>query len=133
MERSTILFDGVCNLCNFVIYFIIQRDPKGRYQYASLQSDAGKKLVQPFGLPVTDTPWSIILVESGRCYIKSAAILRICRHLTFPWPLLSLFVVLPRFIRDFLYVFVANHRYRWFGRMDACPLPRPEWRDRFID
>lgn len=133
MNRSTILFDGVCNLCNFIIYFIIQRDRKARYQYASLQSEKGKEIAAPFGLKVTDTPWTIILVEDGKCFVKSAAILRVFRHLGFPWMVFTLFLVLPRFLRDFGYDFVANNRYRWFGKMDACPLPKPEWRDRFID
>lgn len=127
-----ILFDGVCNLCVFFVGFVIRRDPAEKFVFASLQSEAGRRLVRDHGVP-GDAMTSIILVEESRYYWKSEAALRIFRGLSFPWPLLFPFVLVPRFIRDAVYDFVAAHRYRWFGKRDECMLPTPELKRRFLD
>jgi predicted DCC family thiol-disulfide oxidoreductase YuxK len=130
-EPALILFDGVCNLCNATVRFIIARDPRARFRFAPLQSDAAsERLERAGGAPAGQA--SVVLIENGRLYTRSAAALRIARALRFPWPMLYGLIVIPRPIRDRAYEFVARRRYRWFGRSQACGLPTPELRDRFL-
>lgn len=126
MEHPVILFDGVCNLCHGAVRFIIRRDRAARFRFASLQSEPGRRLA------AGPAPDSILLVENGLRYDRSTAALRIARRLDGAWPLLYAFIVVPRPLRDALYAWIARHRYRWFGRLDACPLPDPRLADRFL-
>ena len=129
---SVILFDGVCNLCNGFVTFVIARDPAGRFQFGPLQSQAAQRLLG--SIDSNDaSPDSVVLVENGRVWSRSAAALRIARGLSFPWPLAYVFVVIPRPLRDWIYNLVARNRYRWFGKRDVCMVPTPELRARFID
>ncbi len=128
---AIVLFDGICNLCNGAVSFILDRDPGGYFQFASLQSEEAKPLLRRCGLPA-DALGSIVLVEGDTCRVRSAAVLRILRHLSWPWPILSVLVILPRPIRDAAYDLLAARRYRWFGKSESCRLPRPEERDRFL-
>ena len=127
-DERIVLFDGVCNLCNGFVRFVLRRDPRGRFRFASLQSDAARRLLGPDGPRET-----IVLVEAGKTYVKSAAALRIAGGLRFPWPLVAVFTAIPRPVRDRLYDWVARHRYRWFGKRDACMLPTPQTRGRFLE
>jgi predicted DCC family thiol-disulfide oxidoreductase YuxK len=127
-----ILFDGVCNLCNGFVRFVIARDPDGRFQFGALQSPAARRLLDSFDLRDAG-PDSVVLIEDGRAWTRSAAALRITRGLSFPWPLAAVFVVVPRPLRDWIYNLVARNRYRWFGKRDVCMVPTPELRARFID
>ncbi|HEX4047964.1 MAG TPA: thiol-disulfide oxidoreductase DCC family protein [Elusimicrobiota bacterium] len=127
-----ILFDGVCNLCVFFVQFVIRRDPGRKFVFASLQSEAGRRLVREHQVP-GDAVTTIILIEGDRFSWKSEAALRIFRGLSFPWPLLSPFVLVPRPIRDAVYDFVAARRYRWFGKRDECMIPTPDLKRRFLD
>jgi predicted DCC family thiol-disulfide oxidoreductase YuxK len=129
MVRAVLLFDGVCTLCNGFVQFVIQRDPAGRFQFATLQSDAARRLLQAAPQPVPDT---LVLVENGRVFLRSTAALRVVRGLRFPWPLAFVLVVVPRPLRDWVYDIVARNRYRWFGRRDVCMVPTPELRARFL-
>jgi predicted DCC family thiol-disulfide oxidoreductase YuxK len=129
MVRAVLLFDGVCTLCNGFVQFVIQRDPAGRFQFATLQSDAARRLLQAAPQPLPDT---LVLVENGRMFLRSTAALRVARGLKFPWPLAFALVVVPRPLRDWLYDIVARNRYRWFGRRDVCMVPTPELRARFL-
>jgi predicted DCC family thiol-disulfide oxidoreductase YuxK len=128
---AIILFDGVCNLCNGFVQFIIARDPAAHFRFAALSSDTARALLKESGVsePIPDT---VVLVEDGRVYFRSDAPLRVARRLTFPWPLAAVFLVVPRFLRDRIYDFVASHRYRWFGKQDTCLLPTPELQNRFL-
>jgi predicted DCC family thiol-disulfide oxidoreductase YuxK len=128
MAGAVVLFDGVCNLCNGAVRFILARDPAARFRFASLQSDAARRLMGTGG--PTET---IVLLDAGKTYVKSTAALRIARGLRFPWPLLYAFVAVPRPVRDLIYDWVARHRYRWFGKRDTCMLPTPELRERFLE
>lgn len=130
--HPTILFDGVCNLCNGSVQFILRRDPGQRFRFASLQSEAGRRLVTGHGLD-PDELSSVILIEDGRVYRESTAALRIARHLSGAWKLLRVFVLIPRPIRDAVYRLIARNRYRWFGKQETCWLPTPELRARFLD
>ena len=126
-----VLFDGVCNLCNASVQFIIRRDPSGCFHFASRQSAPGRELLERHGLdPQRDD--SIVLLERGRVYLRSTAALRIAQRLRWPWPLLFGFILVPRFLRDSLYDWIAANRYRWFGKSDTCLLPPAEAEDRFL-
>lgn len=128
---SIILFDGVCNFCNRSIQFIIKRDPHATFQFASLQSDIGRKLVLDYGPPTYVD--SVILIEDELVYMKSTAALKICKRLNGAWQLLYIGILIPRPIRDFVYDYIANHRYQWFGRATSCIVPSKEIRKRFLD
>jgi predicted DCC family thiol-disulfide oxidoreductase YuxK len=138
-EHPVVLFDGVCNLCSATVRFIIERDPAGAFRFASLQSAAAADLLGAHGREVgsgesaSADPASVLLVEGGKVYERSTAVLRIARKLQGPARFLWLFLAVPRPIRDVVYAFVARHRYRWFGRTDACLVPTPELRARFLD
>lgn len=131
-SSAVILFDGVCNLCNGFVQFVIRHDKKGHFRFTSLQSDAGQQLLAQHGATVAATPETVVLVEQGHMYTHSAAVLRILRGLGGAWRLFYLGVLLPRVLRDALYRFVARHRYQWFGQQDACMLPTPALAQRFL-
>ncbi len=124
------LFDGTCNLCNGAVQFIVDHERGPTLKFASLQSDAaGALLGAP--LPPGD-PDTVMLVEDGRTYTHSSAALRIARHLRAPWRWLVVFAIVPRFVRDAVYRWVARNRYRWFGKTETCRVPTPELRARFL-
>lgn len=127
---AIVLFDGVCNLCQASVQFIIRHDPAARFQFASLQSGVAAELLAGRGrTPDLD---SVLLVEDGQVYSHSDAALRIARRLAWPWSWLYAFSVVPRPLRDAVYRLIARHRYRWFGRHDECWLPTPALRSRFL-
>lgn len=128
--QAIILFDGVCNLCNSSVQFIIRRDPAAYFSFASLQSEIGQQLLQEH--QYHGQLDSVILIENNKLYAKSDAALRIVRRLP-SWRILSAGRFIPRSIRDSIYQFVAKHRYRWFGKQEVCMLPSPEIRSRFLD
>jgi predicted DCC family thiol-disulfide oxidoreductase YuxK len=111
--------------------FILERDRKGTFRFAALQSEAGQRLLRGFELPTAEHR-SLVLVEGDRVYLRSSAALRIARRLGGLWPALYLFIVVPPFLRDLAYDFVARNRYRWFGKRDTCRVPTPELADRFL-
>lgn len=129
--RALVLFDGVCNLCNAAVNFIIARDPDGQFAFGALQSEAGASLLARHGLRAGALD-SIVLIEGGRAYRRSEAALRIAWHLGGGWRLLYPLVWLPRPLRDAAYDYLAAHRYRWFGQREACRVPTPELRARFV-
>ena len=132
MAHPVVLFDGVCNLCNGSVQWIIARDPAAFFHFAPLQSDAARRLLAEVGraAPVGD-PETILLVEHGRVFERSTAALRIARRLRGPARWLAAFLIVPAPIRDACYRFIARHRYRWFGRREECRLPTPELSSRF--
>jgi len=130
--QGVILFDGVCNLCNGTVNFVIDRDPDGHFKFAALQSTAAQALLKKHRLDPKYLD-SVLLIEKGRCYRDSSAALRIARRMRGIWSVLFIFIIVPRFLRDFVYHFIAKRRYRWFGQSDACRIPTPELRARFLD
>lgn len=130
-ENPVILFDGVCNLCNCAVVFIINRDRSARYKFASLQSETAKKIISEFSIS-PDTIDSIILVENGKYYIKSTAAIKIGMKLGALWPLVYIFMWIPRAIGDYLYDVIARNRYRWFGKKQQCMIPSKEIENRFL-
>lgn len=130
-KRPIILFDGICNLCIGAVQFVINRDKKSLIQFAALQSDAGKKLLEQFNLPA-QSPDSFILIEKGVIHFQSTAALKICKYLTCPWPLLYGLIIVPKFVRNRCYRLIAKNRYQWFGKQEKCMVPSPEINDRFL-
>ena len=130
--KSIVLFDGVCNLCNGAVQFIINRDPQGRFSFASLQSAAGQARLREFGLS-TEAFDTFVLLEGGNAYTRSTAALRIARQLPGAWRLLYALMIVPRPIRDWVYGLVARNRYRLFGRQDSCMMPTPELKAKFLE
>jgi len=126
------LFDGLCNLCSGSVQFVVRRDPAGRFQFAPLQSPTAQRVLQEHGVTAS-LPDSIVLVEDGQVFTRSPAALRIARRLPFPWPLLAVFIAVPRPLRDGIYSLAARYRYRWFGKLDRCMMPSPALRSRFLD
>ena len=131
-DESTVLFDGVCNLCSGFVQFVLPRDEAGKYRFASLQSDAGQALLAEHDLP-RDELESVVLIEDGESHVKSAAIIRIATGLGGAYRLLSPFRYVPRSLRDRIYDFVADHRYRWFGKKDRCMMPSEDVESRFLE
>lgn len=126
-----ILFDGVCNLCNSAINFVIDHDKKNRFKFAPLQEETGQNLIREFQIDPAQTD-SIVLIDNGRAYIKSTAALRIARYMNGAYPLLYSLIILPPFIRNWVYDWVARNRYKWFGKKESCRIPTPELRDKFL-
>jgi predicted DCC family thiol-disulfide oxidoreductase YuxK len=128
-----VFFDGVCDLCNGVVQFILDRDPHESFTFAPLQSEAAGRLLTARGITLDrEALDSVILVEGDEVYLRSDAALRIARRLSAPWPAAFVFIVVPRFVRDAVYTWVARNRYRWFGRSEQCRVPNPELRARFL-
>jgi predicted DCC family thiol-disulfide oxidoreductase YuxK len=130
-DDCVVLFDGVCNLCNGLVRFLIARDRQARLRLASVQSDAGQAILAACELP-TDEYDTMVFLERGRAYVKSTAFLRVVRYFPWPWPLLSAGLLVPRPVRDWLYDRVALNRYALFGRQEVCMVPTPEIRKRFL-
>jgi predicted DCC family thiol-disulfide oxidoreductase YuxK len=130
ISGTYVLFDGVCNVCNYWVQFIIKRDPNAQFRFASLQSEEAQLLLQAHEQKVTLD--SIVLLQDGKVYTESTAILQIFKKLTGMWKLLSVFQIVPKFIRDSFYRWFAKNRYRWFGQQESCMIPTPEVRQRFL-
>lgn|SRR5690554_1623709 len=129
---KVILFDGVCNLCNSTINFVIKKDKRNIFKFATLQSETGQTLLNKLKIDSLETD-SIVLVDGEKSYVKSTAALKIARNLSGVYPLLYAFLILPKFIRDRIYDYVAKNRYKWFGKKDSCMLPTPELEAKFLD
>ena len=130
-DFSIILFDGVCNLCNSSVNFIIDHDKKNVFRFASLQSDAGQSLLKKFNLNVKDFN-SIILVENDKFYERSSAVMKIVRKFPGLWKFLYLFIIIPPPVRNFVYDIIADNRYKWFGKKESCRVPTPELKEKFL-
>lgn len=133
-KKKIILFDGVCNLCNGAVNFVISRDRNDVFRYASLQGKVGQQLLEERHIDVQKTD-SIVLIEPGVAYfIKSEAAIEIAKELGWPWRALSVFgYILPTVLRDKIYDLIARNRYRWFGKKDQCMIPTPALRSKFLD
>jgi len=129
---AVVLFDGVCKLCNGTVNLLLKLDRKKKLKYASLQSNFGQKILAENNLN-TNKFHSIYFLEKGKLKSQSSAILHIVKYLRFPWPLLSVALIIPRFFRDVFYSLVARNRYKWFGKYDTCQMPSPETLDRFLE
>jgi predicted DCC family thiol-disulfide oxidoreductase YuxK len=131
-KRDIILFDGVCHLCQSSVQFIIKRDPQNHFAFASLQSEIAKNLIEQ--KEITEESNSVVLIKTnGKSYKNSSAALRIAKELKGVWKLAAILLIIPVFIRDPIYRFIARHRYTWFGKSEKCMMPTPSQRRRFLD
>ena len=125
-------FDGHCNLCNNSVDFVIKRDKKRAFRFAPLQGETAKTVLGDLNIDL-EHPDSFVLSKGDKIYFRSKAALMVAKGLGFPWSLMSVFLVLPSFIRDAVYNLIARNRYKWFGRKETCRLPSPEERSLFLD
>lgn len=132
IHQPLVFFDGVCNLCNSSVNYFIKKDRKNKLKFASLQSDAAKKILLHFGVQKIDLK-SIIVLNNGKLYSKSSAIIEILRELGGIYKILLIFWIIPKPIRDFVYQFIADNRYKWFGKKETCMIPTPELKEKFIE
>lgn len=132
IKQPVILFDGVCNLCNGAVQYVIKHDADKQFLFASLQSQFGQKVLAAHQLSNTNFN-SFILLQDGIIYQKSTAALLVAKQLKGAIRLLHWCIIIPSFIRDGVYKIIAKNRYKWFGKQDACWLPTPELKSRFLD
>jgi len=132
-REKIILFDGVCNLCNGSVVFVLKRERNPQFRFASIQSEMGKALLQRCGLP-SDYSQAVVYMDRGIIHFGSSAALKIGQGLRFPWSVISsIGLIVPKIFRDWVYSQIGKHRYQWFGRRDVCMVPTKELRIRFYD
>ncbi|MEO7315852.1 MAG: DCC1-like thiol-disulfide oxidoreductase family protein [Ginsengibacter sp.] len=131
-NQRIILFDGVCNLCNSAVKFVLKRDKKSVFKFASLQSDIAKKLLKDFEVSGIGEG-TFVLIDDGEVFTRSTAALKVSKHLSGIWPLMTIFMIVPRFMRDWVYNLISKNRYRWFGKRDTCMIPSPEMKIKFLN
>jgi predicted DCC family thiol-disulfide oxidoreductase YuxK len=129
---NLILFDGVCNLCNASVQFVIRHDSEGKFRFAAIQSEIGRETFQSNGLDAADLQ-TFVLIADGRVFLRSDAAIEVLSRLGGLWKAFAIFRFVPRSARNSIYSFIARNRYRWFGRKDACMVPTPEIRERFLE
>ena len=130
-SQPIILFDGICNLCDGAVQFVIKHDPENQFLFASLQSEAGQRLLKQYKLSVENFN-SFILIQDEKVYNKSTRALKVARQIKGVWSWLYIFIIIPAFIRDTVYTWIAQNRYKWFGKKEACMIPTPELKARFL-
>lgn len=129
-DKPLVLFDGVCNFCNRMVNFAIRNDRKAKLLFTPLQSATGKEIIQQFGVPASaDT---LVLLEKGRAYSYASAAIRICKYLRWPAKMMYAFIIVPSFISQPFYKWIARNRYKWFGKKDTCMVPSAEEKERFL-
>ena len=129
-NNPLVLFDGVCNLCNASVDFIIERERTNVLRFASLQSEIGNEVKTRFAK--SELPDSIVLLDDGKLYTQSTAVLRLTKYLRFPYPLLQILLIFPLFLRNGVYSFIAANRYKWFGKKETCRMPTTEEKEKFL-
>jgi predicted DCC family thiol-disulfide oxidoreductase YuxK len=132
LQQPIILFDGVCNFCNSAVNFVIKRDKNSALKFTTLQSNIAHQMLAHQNIPTNDLS-SFVFIENEKIYTRSTAALRVCTYLTGLWPLVYGFIIVPKFIRDGIYNWVAKNRYRWFGKTKECMIPTPEIKAKFLN
>ncbi|MBK6384923.1 MAG: thiol-disulfide oxidoreductase DCC family protein [Chitinophagaceae bacterium] len=132
VNQRVILFDGVCNFCSFWVNFAIKRDRKKKLKFAPLQGEAANNLLPQHNINPASLS-SVVFIDKEKAYTQSSAAIRICKHLDGGWKLLYGLIIIPKFIRDFIYNIIARNRYKWFGKKESCMVPTQELRERFLD
>jgi predicted DCC family thiol-disulfide oxidoreductase YuxK len=132
LQENIVIFDGVCNLCEFSVNFIFERDSSGQFYFTPAQSPLGASLLKRFGINTSRLD-TVVLVRDGKAYTRSAAAIEIAARLDLPWNLLTVFKAVPESLRDMLYDLIAQNRYQLFGKKEACMLPSEALRKRFLE
>ncbi len=130
-HKTILLFDGYCNLCNSSVQFVLKHEKKEELYFTSLQSEAGIEILKHYSIDVNKVD-SLVLIEYNKAYIKSSAALRATKYLKGLYPLLFSFIIVPAFIRNFVYDFIARNRYKWYGKSDTCMIPDKQVSHRFL-
>ncbi|WP_410005240.1 thiol-disulfide oxidoreductase DCC family protein [Aequorivita nionensis] len=130
-DQKIILFDGVCNLCNGAVTYIIKRDKNNVFKFAALQSEIGQQLISKFNIDTSKVD-SIIFIDGEKHYTKSSAALHIAKQLSGAYPLLFGFMIVPKFLRNSVYDYIAKNRYKWFGKKESCMIPTAELKSKFL-
>jgi predicted DCC family thiol-disulfide oxidoreductase YuxK len=131
-ENPIILFDGVCNLCNSSVQFVLKHDKEKLFRFASLQSEAGQVLLKKYQLPETNFN-SFVLIKNSKAFVKSTAALMVAKELKGFIKILYIFIIVPAFIRNAVYNVIAKNRYKWFGKQESCMMPTPDLQSRFLN
>lgn len=131
-DQPILLFDGVCNMCNSSVQFIIKHDKKAQLKFAPLQSEIGEQLLAANGMRTAYFD-SLVFIEKGKVYTHSSAALGVCKYLNGLFPILQVFYIIPKFIRDVIYKWIGKNRYKWFGKREACMIPTPDVKSRFLE
>lgn len=131
-NKQLILFDGVCNLCNSSVLYVIKHDKNNVFMFAPLQSEAGKEIIEKYNIDTLKTDSILLYSEANGLSIKSSAALHIAKRLGFPRNLMTIFFIIPSFIRNWVYDFVARNRYKWYGKKESCMIPTPELTAKFM-
>ena len=131
-QPPIILFDGVCNFCNSAVNFVIKRDKNSILKFTTLQSGIAHQMLANQKIPANDLS-SFVFIENEKIYTRSTAALRVCKYLTGLWPLMYGFIIVPKFIRDGIYNWIAKNRYRWFGKKEECMIPTPQIKAKFLN
>ena len=132
-NKKLILFDGVCNLCNTSVQYVISHDKENRFLFTALQSETGLEIIKKFHIDTTKTDSILLYTPEKGITSKSTAALKIASHLGFPQNILSAFLIVPPFIRNWVYDYIAKNRYKWYGKKASCWIPTPELKSKFLD
>ena len=132
LPNDLILFDGVCNLCSASVQFVIRHDSAAKFRFAAIQSEIGREIFQRRGLDPANLH-TFVFITDGRIFLRSDAAIEVVARFGGAWKLLRVFSLVPRSVRDAIYSFIAQNRYRWFGRHEVCMIPTPEIKERFLD
>lgn len=132
IDKKIILFDGICNFCNYWVNFAIKRDKKKKLFFTPLQGETAKQILPQYNINPTSLR-SVVFIDQDKAWTQSSAALRICKYLDGGWKLFYGLIIIPKFIRDFFYNIIARNRYRWFGKKDTCMIPTPDMKERFLD
>ncbi|SFZ91781.1 Predicted thiol-disulfide oxidoreductase YuxK, DCC family [Flaviramulus basaltis] len=127
------MFDGVCNLCNTSVQYVIKHDKKDIFMFTALQSTVGKQIIEEFKIDTKKTDSILLYTPEKGLEYKSKAALKIAYYLGFPYSLMSVFFIVPPFIRNWVYDYIAKNRYKWYGKKDACMIPTPELKSKFLE
>ncbi|GAL70993.1 thiol-disulfide oxidoreductase DCC family protein [Jejuia pallidilutea] len=131
--KSLIVFDGVCNLCNASVQYVIKRDKNNKFLFAPLQSKIGEKIIKAYNINTAKVDSILLFNPKTGIYSKSTAALKIASKLSFPTNILTIFLIVPAFIRNWVYDFIAKNRYKWYGKKEACMIPTPDLKKKFLD
>ena len=131
-HKKLVLFDGVCNLCDASVQYIIKHDKNDLFRFTALQSELGEQIIKKFDIDRTKTDSILLYSEDNGISYKSTAALKIASKLGFPRNLMSVFIIIPAFIRNWVYDYIAKNRYKWYGQKEECMIPSPELKSKFL-
>jgi len=132
-QKQLILFDGICNLCNSSVQYVIKHDSKDKFMFTALQSEVGQQIIKEYNIDTAKTDSILLYTPEVGISSKSTAALKIAYHLGFPNNLLCVFFIIPPFVRNYVYDYIAKNRYKWYGKKESCMIPTPELKSKFLE